>query len=418
MLTLLLALISVDTLNLTLDQSIRLAWEHSPTVADARLDSVDGNAKVWQGWSAALPSLNGSAGLGWSNSRSYIDTTRRQTSRNWSFSASASQVLFDASVIGAVGSGYIGRDLSNLQSKSKTDQLVWNVKTGYYGLQTTYGLLEVSRSAKKNAEDNLELTRVKQRLGKSTGLEVLRAQTNSSQAQLNLMNAEQNLQTASEAFKAALGIASPALVKPEPVDTNPPAALFGSFDDYWRAVGQANPGLLIAEKSVKAAELGKKVAWGRMLPSLSFSVSERYGDSMLPSRTNKWSNNDATSWGFNLGLPILNVKDIVLGIHDANIAVERARIARRSSEIQLQQTAVSAWLNYDQSRRQVAFAAENLHLNQELYRQAQEQYRLGQLTQLDLFTVETGLSQARVSYLSALADVRVQQAQIDYLLGK
>jgi outer membrane protein TolC len=270
----------------------------------------------------------------------------------------------------------------------------------------------------KNATDNLELTTVKQRLGKSTGLEVLRAQTNASQARLNLMNAEQGLQTASEAFKAALGIDDPVVVKPEPVDTNPPTDQFSSFDDYWRAMEQANPSLQIAEKSLKAAELGRKVAWGRLLPSLSFSVSEHYGDSMLPSRTNKWSNNDATSWGFNLGLPILNVKDIVLGIRDANIAVERARIARRSSEIQLQQTAISARLNYDQSRRQVAYAAENLHLNQELYRQAQEQYRLGQLTQLDLFTVETGLSQARVSYLSALADVRVRQAQIDYLLGK
>lgn len=418
MLTLLLALISVDTLNLTLDQSLRLAWEHSPTVADARLDSVDGNAKVWQGWSNMLPSLNGSAGLGWSNSRSRVDTTRRETSRNWSLGVSASQILFNAGVLGAVGQGYIGRDLLNLQSKSKVTQLVWNVKTGYYGLQTTYGLLDVARSAVKNAADNLELTRVKQRLGKSTGLEVLRAQTNASQAQLNLMSAEQNLQTASEAFKAALGIASPALVKPEPIDTNPPAAQFGSFDDYWGAVGQANPAMQIAEKSVKAAELGRKVAWGQLLPTLSFSASERYSNDVLPSRTSKWSNNDATSWGFDLGLPILNVKDIVLGIHDADIAVERARISRRSSEIQLQQTAVSAWLNHDQSRRQVEFAAENLHLNRELYRQAQEQYRLGQLTQLDLFTVETGLSQARVSYLSALADVRVRQAQIDYLLGK
>jgi len=418
MLPLLLALISVDTLNLTLDQSIQLAVQNSPTIADARLDSVDGNTKVWQGWSAAMPTLNGSAGLGWSNSRSYIDTTKRSTSHSWSFSASASQVIFDAGAVGAIAQGYVGRDLSYLQSFSKASQLVWSIKTGYYGLQKTYGLLDVSRSAAKNAEDNYQLATVKQRLGKATGVEVLRAQTNLSQARLNVMSAEQALQNASEAFKAELGISERSIVKPEAVDTTPPSPAFGSFDDYWQGVEQANPSLRIAAKGVRAAELGKTAAYGEMLPSLSFSISERYGDSLLPSRTNPWGNNDATSWGFSLGFPILNVKSIALGIRSANVALQRAQIAQRSSQIQLRQTAVNAWLNYDQATRQVGFAAENLRLNQELYRQAEQQYRLGQLTQLDLFTVETGLSQARISYLSALADIRVQQAQLDLLLGK
>jgi outer membrane protein TolC len=155
-----------------------------------------------------------------------------------------------------------------------------------------------------------------------------------------------------------------------------------------------------------------------MLPSLSFSISERYGDSLLPSGTNPWLNHDATSWGFNLGFPILNVKSIVLGIHDANIALERAKISERSTEIQLRQTAVSSWLSFEQAVQQASYAAENLRLNQELYRQATEQYRLGQMTQLDLFTLQTGLTQARVSQLNALSDLRTQQAQIDFLLAR
>ena len=63
--------------------------------------------------------------------------------------------------------------------------------------------------------------------------------------------------------------------------------------------------------------------------------------------------------------------------------------------------------------RQVSYAAENLRLNEELYRLAQEQSRLGQLTMLELFDVATALSQARTSYLSAISDVHIQQAQID-----
>jgi outer membrane protein TolC len=418
MLPFLLFLMSADTLNLTLDQSVQLALRHSPTVADARLDTVDGQSKVWQGWSAVMPNLNGSVSRGWVNSKSRTDSTRRTTSGSWGASVGASQVLFDASTFSAVYQGYLGRDVSNLQSLSKMTQLIWSIRTDYYALQQAYGLLDIARLSVKNARDNYTLADVKQKLGKATGIEVLRADVNVRQSQLNQMSAEKALLTASEAFKADLGIDDPAVVKPEPVDTVLPTSVYNSFDDYWGAVVKANPTLQLAAKSEQTAALAKKVSYLKMLPSLTFSVSEHWGDSVLPSKSSPWGDNDALSFGFNLGFPILNVPDIVLGIHSANIALERAKIASRSSEIQMRQSAITAWLNYNQSMQQVGYAEQNVQLNQQLYRQAEQQYRLGQLTQLDLFTVETGLSQARVSYLSALADVRTLQAQLEYLSGK
>ncbi len=418
MLPFLLFLISADTLNLTLDQSVRLALPHSPTVDDARLDTVEGQYKVWQGWSAVMPSLNGSISRGWVNRKPYAGATSRTTTGSWSASVGASQVLFDASALGAVYQGYLGRDVSNLQSVSKMTQLVWNIRTDYYALQQAYGLLDIARLSVKNAEDNHTLADVKQKLGKATGVEVLRAEVNVHQSRLNQMNAEKALLTASEGLKADLGIENRAVVKPEPVDTVLPTSTYGSFEDYWSAVVKANPTLQLSAKSEQTAALAKKMSYLKMLPSLTFSVSEHWGDSVLPSASSPWSDNDATSFGFNLGFPILNVPDIVLGIHSANIALERAKIASRSTEIQMRQSAITAWLNYDQSMQQVGYAKQNLELNQQLYRQAEQQYRLGQLTLLDLFTVENGLSQAQVSYLSALADVRTLQAQLEYMSGK
>ena len=416
--TLLLLIISADTLNLTLDQAVGTALRVSPTSADARLDSVDGRSKYLQGWAEVIPTPSASAGLGWSNSQSFLDSTKRSTSHSVSFSVGASQVIFDPNVVGAVAQGYAGRQLSYYSSWSKLNTLVWNVRTAYFGLQKAYALLDVSNSAVQLAQNNYDLAQVKLKLGQSTGIDLLRAQTNLQQARLNLMSAETGLLTASEAFKGQLGMTDEVIIKPVAIDTNPPTAAFASRTDYWQAVDTGNPSLQLARLTVKVAEIGKKVAYGRMLPSLSFSISERYSDSMLPSASNPWSRNDGLSWGFNLSLPIINVPQILLGINSAKIALERARISLQSSEITIRQTATSAWLSYEQTARQVAYAAENLRLNQELYRQAQEQYRLGQLTQLDLFTVETGLIQARISYLSGLADVQSDLAQLYYLLGK
>jgi outer membrane protein TolC len=418
MLPFLLFLISADTLNLTLDQSVQLALQHSPTVADARLDTVDGRNKVWEGWSAVMPTLNGSASRGWVNQKLPGATARTTSGGSWGASAGASQVLFDASALGSVQQGYLGRDVSNLQSVSEMTQLVWTIRTDYYNLQKAYGLLDIARLAVKNAQDNYTLADVKQKLGKATGIEVLSADVNVRQAQLNQMNDEKALLTASEGFKADLGIDNPAIVKPEPVDTVLPTSTYGSFGDYWNAVVKANPTLQLAAKSEQSAALTRRTSYLKLLPSLTFSVSEHWGDTVLPSASSPWGDNDALSFGFNLGFPILNVPSIVLGIHSANIALERTKIAERSSEIQMRQTAITAWLSYSQSMQQIGYAEQNVKLNQELYRQAEQEYRLGQMTQLDLFTVETGLSQAQVSYLSALADVRTQQAQLEYLSGK
>jgi outer membrane protein TolC len=416
MFLLLLSLVAADTLNLTLDQALLLARQKSPVSADARLDTLSGQSKYLRGWSGVLPSLSGSGGFGWHNSQNILGNDT--TTHAWSFSVGVSQVLFDASIAGAAAQGVVARDVARLQARSKLSELDLNVKTGYFGLQKLYGMYDLADTALARADDDYYLVEQKLRLGKATEIERLRAQVAVHQARLNLMDAEKGILAANETFKAKLGISDNSVVKTEPADTVRPEPGYSTFGSLWQAVQAGNPSLQLAEKNLKLAGLGKKIAYGRLLPSVSARLQNSYSDAGFPSSFKKWGENDATSFGFNLSLPIFDIQGNLLDIRDAGLELERAQVSLRSGELELRQTALGAYLNYAQAGRQVDYAAENLTLNQELHRLAQEQYRLGQVTLFDLLSVETGLVQARVSYLNALSDTRVQQAQLDYLLGR
>src|SRR5271157_305041 len=162
MLAFLLCFITADTMNLTVDQALDMALKQSTVAAQARLTRASGQSEYLRAWSLVTPTLNGSGGVGWHiGPRINHDTT---LTHGWNMGIDASQVLFDPSVFGNIATSNVNRSIADLQASSELNQQVWNVKTGYYGLQELYGLYELADTTVKQAEDNYNLAQQKQRL--------------------------------------------------------------------------------------------------------------------------------------------------------------------------------------------------------------------------------------------------------------
>ena len=93
-------------------------------------------------------------------------------------------------------------------------------------------------------------------------------------------------------------------------------------------------------------------------------------------------------------------------------------VAARAAVYQVRAAAATAVIGYDEARQRYDYARRNLELNQELYRLAQEQQRLGAISLIDFFSVETALEQASATHITALTDTYIKAAQINYLLGR
>ncbi|MBM3314105.1 TolC family protein, partial [candidate division WOR-3 bacterium] len=146
-------------------------------------------------------------------------------------------------------------------------------------------------------------------------------------------------------------------------------------------------------------------------------LSSDYSDSARPKSIRDWTDRDRVTTGIKLSFPLLDPKTYTLDILDAVAAARRAQAQARAARYQLRAAATTALLGYEEARQRYDYAKKNLELNQELFRLAQEQQRLGAISLIDFFSVETALEQAGASYIAALTDTYIQAAQISYLLG-
>lgn len=415
---LLVALVAVvPTTDISLADALEIARRSSPLRDEASAARLESTTRFGQGINALLPSLSGNLSYGSSTSRVPLLPETSFTVKGWTGTLTLSQVVFDPGVFGAVAGAFCYSGYYAAEAQDKNARLVLDVVTGYLGLLNAKLLREAAAEALARADDNLNFIREKARLGSASQLDVLRSEAFRSQARVTLVSAQKTQAAANAALLATLGLTEDKTVNPTEQLTEPPALDTASLAALLAEVERRNPGARLARSAAAAARAGLVAAAGQALPGVSAYWSSSYSDSLLPRSVADWRESHDVSWGFRLSFPLLDLKSYVLNLAGAGTQARRARAAARSALLQLRSATTSAILGYREALHQLDYARTNLELNEELYRLARDQYRLGALSLLDLFSVETGLTQARNTYTSALAQTWIQAAQINYLLG-
>lgn len=419
MLSLLLAglLTAAQQTDISLADALEIARRSSPLRAEVSAARLESAARLGRGINALLPSLSGNLSYGSSTSRIPLLPDTSFTVKGWTGTLTLAQVVFDAQVFGAVAGAFCYSGYYAAEAQDKQARLVLDVVTDYLGLLNARLLREAAAEALTRADANLNFVREKERLGSASRLDVLRSAAFRSQAQVSLATAEKAEAAANAALLATLGITDEVALHPTEQLTEPPAFDTSDFAVLLAEVERRNPGARLARSADAAARASFIAAAGQALPGVSAYWSSNYSDSSLPRSIADWRESHDVSWGIRLSFPLLDLKSYVINLADAGAQARRARAAARRALLQLRSATTAAVLGYREARHQLDYARTNLELNEELYRLALDQHRLGALSLLDLFSVETGLTQARNSYTSDLAQAWIQAAQVNYLLG-
>lgn len=420
MLLLLLSLISAspDTLELSLGQALDLALRGSPAQAQASASRLSSGIAVGQGVNALLPAASGSLAYGKTTSQVVPGSDSGLTTKGWDGTFTLSQVVFDPHVFAGVANSFIQAGYYSVDAQNKQAQLIYDVTSGYLGLLGTRLLRDAAASAVDRAADNLKLNQEKLRLGAASKIDVMRSEVFKSQADIGLLTADKTLAAANAGFLATAGISRDAVVKPTEQLAEPAGFEVSNRDSLIAEIERRNPGARLAAKSGTIATINTVAAVGQILPSVSAFWSSDYSDSVMPKSIKDWSSNDRITTGISFKFPLLDIKSFVLDIADAVAGSRRAKAAARAALYQVRAAATTAVIGYEEARQRYDYAKKNLELNQELYRLAQEQQRLGAISLIDFFSVETALEQANATYITALTDTYIQAAQINYLLGR
>jgi len=403
-------LIMTDTLKLSLDDALKVAMEKSPTRIEAVLDARTGTSKLVRGLTTLLPTISASG--------TYTLTNEPIKTRTWTGSIGLNQVVFNVDIFGNVVQAKLYNDFYHQKARDETNNLIYNIKSGYFNLTKFYNLYDIAQSSLQRATESYNLMQEKFRLGQISKVDLLRSEAFKTQSSIDLLTAEKNLKITNEDFKGQLGIDKDVLIKPITELTEPTVLEYRDFESLWDEVTENNPSLNVTRKTEKIAKISFIQAIGKILPEVSYYISNNYYDTEIPKSLKDWQDHDETNYGLSFSFPIFELKSLIHNIYDAKLDARKATVQVKKSEIALRKSVMNAFLSFQEAKELYNFAQKNLQLNQELYELAKEQSRLGALSILDLFDVELKLAQAQTTYISSIADTYTSKALLDYLLGR
>jgi outer membrane protein TolC len=338
-------------------------------------------------------------------------TSRWITSPNSDYingSISLTQSLIDFKAWHDRGTARAAEEVQRLGVQSVKRTMMLSLATAVVSVVTAERVAELNRIALRSALELLELTNRKAALGTATGLDIVRAEQNVSNARSSIVSGDESLRQAREALGMILG---------EPQQVGVTAGI--KIDDLIGNLGQscqplasplerpelqaANQQLKVAERVIHSAELS-------FLPTLR-------AQSSVSSSTIDPGSAPRTTWNIQavLSVPIWDG-----GARYGTLRASRA--SRDEAALAIEAKRRSITIETEQARRSVRVAEQSLEVarksaelaqrNDELTRTA---FRLGKgTTSFELVAAAVALQQAQVQM--AVQEFGVVSAKIQSLL--
>ena len=248
----------------------------------------------------------------------------------------------------------------------------------------------------------------------ATNLQTVIAQENS--LDIALLNLSQLLQVPTEGFDVA------------PVDVGTPSAdLFYKTSSfvYEKSVDRM-PEIERAKLAIENADFNIEIAKGAFLPSISASagLSTNYGFNLnLPpgfSNTDfgtQLNDNLGYGFGFNLNIPIFNRFQTKNRVARSMINKDISEFRLLNEELVLKQTIEQAFLDVKTALKTYEAAKVSLDAQEEAFKNAQESYNFGTMTQFDFDQVRTRLVNAQAALIRSKYDYVFKTKVLQFYSG-
>lgn len=412
---------------LSLEECVQLALQQNSQLLNAERRVRVAETQVTSARSAILPRIN--SNFRSARQRIVFDEPRidLQTGRilgtgiyqnSHSMSISLTQNIFDFGASwNSIKQADASRESAVYVAQSTRQNTIFTVYQRYFQLLKDLRLLEVNEEAVKQSEEQLRRTQSMFEIGSVAQADVFRAQTQLGNDKIALVQQQNAVRFSRAALNVVLGrnADEPIEIK-DPADIDVPVKTY-TLEEVMNVALQNNPNLSRFKADMKAASYGVKVAKANFLPSIFLSASYARDDSEFPNVYRNFNRNFFASIGVSVSFNIFN------GLADWAQHEREAmnyRIARENltdQERQIREQILQALLNLQAWKEISALNEENLRSAQEDLRLAQERYRVGAGTLLDVQVAQTNLTRAKATVIRAKYDTKIAEAQLKAAMG-
>lgn len=248
-----------------------------------------------------------------------------------------------------------------------------------------------------NAE--YERSKIMYEVGKITKSDLAQVATQWSQNKFNLSKSRNSLRTALLALKQLLEIGIDvefSIAIPEISDDEILEPLPGMMDIYHTAMATM-PSIKQAELNITSAEIGKRVAQGNWMPTISLNagLSGSYSTANYESLGEQFKTSLGPTAGIAINIPIYDQRTAKTAVNKAKINIENSKISYRQAESKISKDVESLYVDALNAQDNYVNATEKLGFAQDSYDLVAEQYNVGMKNTVELLTAEKNLFQAQ-----------------------
>jgi outer membrane protein len=400
--------------SLTLQEAEKIAIQNHPQVQAATYLAAEAKAQVTEARSAYYPHAYGSA-----------TGVEAETNSRVAAGALNNSIIFSRFADGVTVQQLVtdfGRThelvkSSNLHAKAQEENVTTSradvllqVDAAYYNSLKAQAVLQVAEETVKDRRlVSDQVTELEKNKLKS-GLDVSFANVNLAQAQLLLVQAQNDLQASYAELSAALGFADQKTFQlaDQPLPPTPPSDLSVLIAEAMRS----RPEIISQQLDLSSAQSYAAAERDLWLPTISAVGTA----GLTPYRVEELGSRYAAA-GFNLNIPIFNGRQF-----NALHAEAKAEAGARQQYLRaLQNTVVrevrKAWLNANSGYQRLGLTQQLLDEANQALDLAQQRYKLGLSSIIELSQAQLNATQAQISQASAKYDYAAQLSALNYQVG-
>ena len=417
---------------LTLEQCIQIALARNSQILISQGNVEVSEAQAYGSMSNVLPRVNASL---MNTSKSYLaprdvflqdgtffGTQPSSATTNVNMAVSLNQTIYN----GGQSWTNIKQARQNVKNSmmgvdNTKNLVVANVRNQYFNLLRTIRLKEVTEEQLKLNEEQLRRSQSMYEIGSVAKVDVLQARATIGNTRIALYNQETQVLQAKANLNTALGqnvnlpIEIVDIINTD--DPSLPAAPMNADEAMAMAI-RDNPAIKQQNGVISSQRMGVRISKGALWPTVSGNVSYTRRAQAFGNVYGNFGRNWSWNFGLNVSLSLLNGTQTYANIQasQANLvnAEESLENTKRNTVLAVKQ----ALLSMEAAREVIQLSRENILAAEESMRLAEERYRVGSGTQLDVFTAQLTLFQAKANLVSAQYDYKISEASLDQQLGR
>ena len=307
-------------------------------------------------------------------------------------------------------------DASSQNLASARQNVFSNVKLRYFDLLKAMKLEQEFQLAVERSKEQLRRTQSMYEIGSVAQIDVYRQEVTLGSDEVNLINQSNVLEIAKGNLNIEMGRDPETHLTIADIDVNMSPPSF-SLDEAISITHENSPELRRFEFDMKSADYGRKAAKGRYWPSFGLGITYTKNNQVFNRVYGDFNQNFQVRVGAQIDFNIFN------GLSDAaevsrqtanySIANENWVKTRRQKELEVKQ----AYLNLKAFSEIAQINERNVRSAEEDFRLAQERYRVGAGTSLEVTDSQVNLTRARVQLVAAQYDAMIARAQLEAAMG-